>query len=86
MILFYQKNFYLVFVINTDKKDKDKIEIPIPFQIEEHPSDNLIYFDYRISTLQKHFQDAEPYISLYTPKKNLVKNKFFDNILVISKN
>jgi hypothetical protein len=48
LILFYQKNFYLVFIMKTAKKEKEKIEIPIPYGVEIHEEDNLVFFDYRI--------------------------------------
>lgn len=84
LILFFQRNFHLVFILDNNKKVRDKIELPIPFQIEHHKKDNLVYFDYRISTLSKHFFIAEPYLTLYTPK--FAKNKFFDTILTITSN
>jgi hypothetical protein len=82
LVLFYQRNFYLVFILETDKKIKDKIEIPIPFGIEFHDEDDLMYFDYRISTLKKHLFDVEPYFTLFNPK--LAKSKYFNIILTIN--
>jgi hypothetical protein len=82
LILFYQKNFYLIFIINTSKRDKDKIEIPIPFAIETHSEDNLVYFDYRIKTLSKLAPEVENYLKVY-PSAG-VKNKYWDNILTIT--
>jgi hypothetical protein len=82
LVLFYQRNFYLVFVLETDKKKKDKIEIPIPFDIEFHEDDDLMYFDYRIAKLKKHLFDVEPYFSLFNPK--VAKSKYFNTILTIN--
>jgi hypothetical protein len=84
LILFYQRNFYITFVMNTLKKDNEKIEIPIPYEIELYEEDNLVYFDYRLKTLAKHAPEIETNIILY-PKK--VKNsKFWDSILLINTN
>jgi hypothetical protein len=84
LILFYQRNFFITFVMNTAKKNKEKIEIPIPYNVELHESDNLIYFDYRIKTLAKHAPNIETHLILY-PKK-ISGNKFWDSILLINTN
>jgi hypothetical protein len=84
LLLFYQKNFYLMFIINTAKKNKDKIEIPIPYDVEIHKEDGLIYFDYRIKTLAKTAPEIENYLKIYPTKNN--SNKFWNNILTINSN
>jgi hypothetical protein len=84
MILYYQKNFYITFVLNTSKKIKEKIEIPIPYGIEIHEDENLIYMDYRIKTLAKYCPDIETNLLLYPSK--IKKNKFWDTILLINAN
>jgi hypothetical protein len=82
VILFYQRNFFIVFVLETDKKNKEKLEIPIPYNIEYHDDDDLMYFDYRIKTLKKHLFDVDPYFTIFNPK--VAKSKFFDIILTIN--
>jgi hypothetical protein len=84
LILFYQKNFHLVFLMNTAKKDKEKIELPIPYGIELHEDDNLVYFDYRIKTLAKYAPEIETNLILYPAK--VAGNKFWDIILTIDGN
>lgn len=84
IILFFQRNFHIVFMIENEKSKKDKLEIPIPFGIESHKEDDLLYFDYRIVTLKKQLFEVEPYFTLYTP--TVAKSKFFDNILTINGN
>ena len=84
LILFYQKNFFLVFIMKTNKKEKEKIEIPIPYGIELHEEDNLVFFDYRIKTLSKYSPEIETNLILY-PKK-VAGNKFWDTILSIDGN
>ena len=84
LLLFYQRNFYLTFVMDTIKKTKEKIEIPIPYDVEIHEDENLIYFDYRIKTLAKHAPEIETNLIVY-PKK-IAGNKFWDSILLINAN
>jgi len=84
LILYYQKNFYITFILNTTKRDKEKLEIPIPYDIELHEEENLIYLDYRIKTLAKYAPEMEKCMIQY--KNKLKKNKFWDTILLISIN
>lgn len=84
LLLFYQKNFYLTFVLNSTKKEKDKVEIPIPYDTEIHFEDNLIYFDYRIKTLSKLAPDMENYLKIYPSK--VQGNRYWDTILTINAN
>jgi hypothetical protein len=82
VVLFYQKNFYITLVMNTPKKDKEKVELPIPYGVEFHEDEELIYFDYRIKTLSKHAPEIETNLLVY-PKK-ISGNKFWDSILLIN--
>lgn len=82
LLLFYQKNFFLTFVLNSVKKEKDKVEIPIPYEIETYLDENLIYFDYRIKTLSKVAPDMENYLKIYPSKVN--GNRYWDTILTIN--
>lgn len=84
LLLFYQKNFYLTFIMDTTKKSKEKIEIPIPYEVEIHEEDKLIYFDYRLKTLAKFTPEIENYLKVYSSKKN--SNKFWNTILTIDAN
>lgn len=82
IVLFFQKNFYITFIISSDKKDKDKIEIPIPYGVELHEEDNLIYFDYRLNTLTKYCPQLENSLKAFASKT--FGNKFWNSILTIS--
>ncbi len=82
LLLFYQKNFYITFVMDTQKKAKEKVEIPIPYEIEMYQDENLIYFDYRIKTLAKYAPQIETNLIVY-PKK-ITGNKFWNSILLIN--
>jgi hypothetical protein len=82
VVLFYQKNFYITLIMNTPKKDKEKIELPIPYGVEFYEDEELIYFDYRIKTLSKHAPEIETNLLIY-PKK-ITGNKFWNSILLIN--
>jgi hypothetical protein len=84
LLLFYQKNFYITLVMDTAKKLKEKVELPIPYAIEFYEEDSLIYFDYRIKTLAKYAPEIETNLIVY-PKK-ITGNKFWDSILLINAN
>lgn len=84
LLLFYQKNFYLMFILNSTKKERDKIEIPIPYDVETYEDDGLVYFDYRIKSLAKLAPEMENYLKVYSTKTNT--NKFWDSILTINVN
>lgn len=81
VLLFYQKNFYITLILETAKKSNEKFEIPIPYKVETHKSDNLVFFDYRIQTLSKNCPEIEPFIRKKFSKKN--SNKFWNAILTI---
>jgi hypothetical protein len=81
LLIFHQKNFYLTFILDSAKKKNEKAEIPIPFDIETHYDDGLIYFDYRLKTLSKFSPDIEANLLFYPTK--VAGNKFWDTILTI---
>ena len=79
----YANNYYIEFHIKREKKN-DLIKIPYPFKIEEHEEDNLLFFDYRISTLcNKNKKLMEKIYDVSDQYEDCKKNKFFDNILEI---
>jgi hypothetical protein len=39
LIIFQQKNFHINFILENDKKIQEKVEIPIPYKVESHLSD-----------------------------------------------
>jgi hypothetical protein len=82
LLIFQQKNFYLTFIIDSVKSKEEKVEIPIPYDIEPHYDDNLIYFDYRLKSLSKFSPEIETNLLFY-PKK-MSGNKFWDTILTIN--
>ena len=82
VLLFAQKNFYITFIVSTDKKERDKIEIPIPYGVEIHEDDDLVYFDYRLKTLTKYSPHLENSLKALASKTN--GNRFWNSILSIT--
>lgn len=80
VLLFSQKYFYISFILSTAKKKQEKLEIPIPFNVEMHKDDNLIYFDYRLATLAHNNKEALDALQEITAQKN----KYYNKILTIN--
>lgn len=75
LILFRRIHYYIQIALMTDKSTRENFEIPIPFNVESHKDDGLLYFDYRISSLNL---DTLPPI----PPK--VSSSYFNKILEIT--
>ena len=81
--LITQRNFYIVFHLLTNKNKTEKLEVPIPFSIEEHSDDGLVFFDYRIVTLSKYFPETQPELLKLLDKNKGKNTKFTNTILSI---
>lgn len=82
LIIFHQKNFYINFILENENKNQEKLEIPIPYDIESYLNeDGIIYFDYRIKTLTKNAPEFENYFKVYGSTPH---NKFWNSILCIN--
>lgn len=75
LILFKRSHFFVHVTLVNTKKEKENFEIPFPFKVEEHYDDGIVYFDYRIESLNT---EAFPLI------KNKVSSSYFNKILEIS--
>jgi hypothetical protein len=51
-VLFGRSNYHIQFSLTNDKGNRENLEVPIPFDIEYHDEDNLMYFDYRLTSLR----------------------------------
>ena len=77
----HNNNFYIEFHIKRDKK-LDMLKIPYPFKYEEHDSDNLIFFDYRIQTLCRNDKDLIKKIEKYADNTfQTPLNRFYNKIV-----
>ena len=59
LILFRRAHYHIIFTLQNSRNNKENFEIPIPFKIEQHTDENIIYFDYRLRTLIGNNTDAE---------------------------
>jgi len=77
-------NYYFELTIERVKK-LDLIRIPYPFDLEEYEEDNLLYLDYRLSSLFKHNKKLLDEMKYWCNNKTDLKtaNKMFNNILEI---
>lgn len=74
LLLFRRIHYYVQIALLTDKAQRENFEIPIPFKVENYQDEGLIYFDYRLKSLET---DELPII----PDK--VPSAYFNRILEI---
>lgn len=51
LLLFKRSHYFIQFSLISEKGQKENLEVPIPFKIEDHSIDGLFYFDYRPAAL-----------------------------------
>jgi len=82
LILYKRTHYYFQITVQTLKHAKESFEIPIPFKIEEHFNEGLIYFDYRLNSLigpgDVYFEKLKK-IKI----KNINPSQYYDKILEI---
>ena len=52
LILFRRVHYYVQIALMTDKNVRENFEIPIPFKVENYLDEGLLYFDYRLNSLE----------------------------------
>lgn len=52
LILFKRVHFFIQLTFMNSKGTQENIEIPIPFAVEDHLTEGLLFFDYRIQALR----------------------------------
>jgi len=82
LILFSQKDYYLIFHLKNSNGEHKKYELPYPFNIER--KDNYLKFDYKIESISKN--DSELYYRLLSLNKKQVSRFFNNKILMFEKN
>ena len=75
LLLFRRAHYYIQIAILTDKNTRENFEVPIPFKVESHEEEGLLYFDYRISSL--HIESIPP-----IPSK--ISSSYFNKIMEIT--
>jgi hypothetical protein len=51
LLLFRRAHYYIQLSLETLKNSRENIDIPIPFNVECYEREGLMYFDYRVSSL-----------------------------------
>lgn len=74
-LLFRRIHYFIQIALATDKVPRENFEIPIPFKVENYASEGLLYFDYRLTSLNT---DTLPKI----PTK--ISSSYYNKILEIS--
>jgi hypothetical protein len=74
LILFRRIHYYVQIALITDRNVRENFEIPIPFKVENYLEEGLLYFDYRLKSLET---ECLPII----PEK--VPSMYFNKILEI---
>ena len=79
LLLFNIKDYYLKFIIRTNKDVNKTYEIPYPYDIL--PSENCVRLTYKIKHLCMSNESKEEFIRQYEPETN---SKLYDKTLIIS--
>jgi hypothetical protein len=81
VLTIYSNNYFIEFHIKTDKKI-EILKVPYPFLSEEHENENLVFFDYRLSTLCRNKKKVvEKLMNCIEGISTHKDNKFFNKIL-----
>ena len=74
LILFRRFHYFLQMTLMSEKGSKENLDVPFPFKIEDCSDEGLLYFDYRLHSLEV---ETLPKIT------EKVTSIFFDKILEI---
>lgn len=74
LLLFKRFHYFIQISLLSEKGARENFDVPIPFKIEAHADEGLLYFDYRLKSLEV------DYLPLITEK---VASVYFDKILEI---
>jgi hypothetical protein len=68
LIIFKRSHYFFQITLLNSKNQTECFEIPLPFKVEHHPEENLLYFDYRIKSLAKGDKELEKALNNCTNK------------------
>jgi hypothetical protein len=60
LLLFRKAHYFIQLCLATEKNARENMEIPIPFSLECHEDEQLLYFDYRLRSLNVEFLPPLP--------------------------
>ena len=82
LIIYKKQHYNIQLTIINNKQNKENFELPIPFSIEYHAEENLIFFDYRIISLTGNDKTMESFLTNYRIK-GIEPSQYFNKILTI---
>ncbi len=82
LLIFKRTHYYIQVTLINSKNVKESFEIPIPFRTEHYPSEGLIYFDYRLTSLVGLDEDLLNQIQSIKIK-NINPSQYYNKILEI---
>ena len=74
LLLFKRFHYFIQIALVSERGNRENFDIPIPFKIEEYEDEGLMYFDYRLKSLEL---ENIPIV------KEKVSSIYFDKILEI---
>lgn len=85
LLLYKPVNFSWILTLTTNKngsiRETENLELPMPFHTEDHLSEGLFYFDYRLINIPVVYNPAPAYTFYQHKPLGDRKNQFFDSIL-----
>lgn len=75
LLLFRRIHYYIQISLKNAKNERENFEIPIPFKVEIHQEEGLLYFDYRLCSLNVSYLPSLP---------NKISSSYFNKILELS--
>jgi hypothetical protein len=81
LIIFHIKDFYISFILKTEKHPHKLYEIPVPYKFGSS-KDGDVMFDYRLRGVDRNDKSIQ-YLITTICKQIGKKSKFFDNTLTI---
>jgi len=82
LMLYKKQHYNIQLTLVNSKLNRENFEIPIPFSVEFHSDENLIFLDYRITTLTGNDTQMETFLRNHRVK-GIEPSQYFDKILTI---
>ena len=82
LIIYKKQHYNIQLTLLNSKQNKENFEMPIPFLVEHHPDENLIFLDYRISSLTGNDKDMKQFLLNYRVK-GIKPSQYFNKILTL---
>lgn len=74
LLLFRRFHYFVQLTMTTEKGLQENVDIPFPFKVEDYQKEGLMYYDYRLGSLE---------VSKLPRMPDKVSSLYFDKILEI---